>query len=700
MAPSLERPRRSYATGALITVGCLALFTAIRSGPDEKSEVGNADLTPQEGAAPVLSPLGFAADVITIDIKKVRWIWWPIILYLFWGMAYVCDEYFVRTIDVISDRFSIPDDVAGATLMALGCNGPEMALNTIAIFSPSNIGIGAVVGGEVFNVLVIIGSAVLATPSMYLPVKLGNFNFFRDVVFYLVSVAMLYWVLKNGSVSPFHASMLLVGAVCYTLTVVFSSKISTFLTARKGLMRTSSRRFTTRFSIRGLSPKAASSDSVDDDGASDISSEPDAETIEAWAQAKQCREPTQGSVLGVRVDVRNRMMDRGHRVDMRYLWLREDALVVSTLVDPGGETTMFQRGISGIVFDHDAHTHDHHWHHGGLVNGPIFFDDHPQHALSGNVETVQSLTRPLLNEASHSKHGGETTVQSPPSINLPGFRDAPWEVIPLQDILYCERAGEDQKHFNLHVHQHDSNLGNLITLELSTKEEGVMDAWVNQLRQKLLDQRRTTTEAPPAKGVFSLFMEWGEWLQFPVKFFVARSIPDMDDPKQQHLYPLSFFMSMVWLAIFAFSVVKACDGIHNDFGISTDILGFTVAAAGTSFPNVFSGMCVAKQGKTSMAVANALGANVQNVFLALAVPWTIQSVFITHGPFPLVVDNLLPALLECVITLIPVVLIYICCGFSMPWWSGLIFLSTYLLYVVIAVGQQVSHCGTWPFWCH
>jgi len=393
-------------------------------------------------------------------------------------------------------------------------------------------------------------------------------------------------------------------------------------------------------------------------------------------------------------------MDRGHRVDMRYLWLREDALVVSTLVDPGGEPTMFRRGISGIVFDHDAHTHDHHWHHGGLVNGPIFFDDHPQHALSGNVETVQSLTRPLLNEASHSKHGGETMVRSPPSINLPGFRDAPWEVIPLEDILYCERAGEDQKHFNLHVHHHDSNLGNLITLELSTKEEGVMDAWFNQLRQKLLDQRRTTTEAPPAKGVFSLFMEWGEWLQFPVKFFVARSIPDMDDPKQQHLYPVSFFMSMVWLAIFAFSVVKACDGIHNDFGISTDILGFTVAAAGTSFPNVFSGMCVAKQGKTSMAVANALGANVQNVFLALAVPWTIQSVFITHGPFPLVVDNLLPAVLECVITLIPVVLIYICCGFSMPWWSGLIFLLTYLIYVVIAVGQQVSHCSTWPFWCH
>merc|ERR1712194_972531 len=56
--------------------------------------------------------------------------------------------------------------------------------------------------------------------------------------------------------------------------------------------------------------------------------------------------------------------------------------------------------------------------------------------------------------------------------------------------------------------------------------------------------------------------------------------------------------------------------------------GFTVAAAGTSFPNVFSGMVVSRQGKTTMALANALGANVQNVFLALALPWLMQSCFI------------------------------------------------------------------------
>merc|ERR1712014_483045 len=185
----------------------------------------------------------------------------------------------------------------------------------------------------------------------------------------------------------------------------------------------------------------------------------------------------------------------------------------------------------------------------------------------------------------------------------------------------------------------------------------------------------------------------------PVKLLAEITIPNMDAPDLQSWYPVAFVMSMAWLAIFAFSVVKACDGIHNDFGISTDVLGFTVAAAGTSFPNVFSGMCVAKQGKTSMAVANALGANVQNVFLALAVPWTIQSFFLVGGPFPMPVDNLLPAVLECAITLMPVVLVYMCSSFAMPKWSGGLFLLTYVIYVVFALGQQLSKCPIWPFPC-
>merc|ERR1712151_905074 len=108
-------------------------------------------------------------------------------------------------------------------------------------------------------------------------------------------------------------------------------------------------------------------------------------------------------------------------------------------------------------------------------------------------------------------------------------------------------------------------------------------------------------------------------------------------------------MSMVWLAIFAFGVIEICDELHAHFGISTQILGFTVAAVGTSFPNVISCIAVSKQGRTGMAIANALGANIQNVFLALALPWTIQAIF--QGPFIVTTGNITSSVVSMFVTL-------------------------------------------------
>jgi Ca2+/Na+ antiporter len=633
-------------------------------------------------------------------------------------MAFVCDVYFVRTIDVISEKFRIPDDVAGATLMALGCNGPELALNTIAIFHPSNIGVGAVVGGEVFNVLVIIGTALLATPSEYMPLKLGNFAFCRDVAFYAFSVALLYWALQDGEVSPGDTAILLSGALIYISVVTSSSRIRRFFSYELGegareLIRSASQGLANS-KLGLLSPfcseNPASIDTENGAAGSD-DAELDPELVEFWHQASGCKDPSEGCVLAVRADVRNRLMDRGHRVESRYMWLRGDALLVSTVLAPDADPRRAGRDKSSIVYDHDRKARDNHWHHAGLVNQPVFLSEQQTPKGAHELDTctptslsaafsatpISQLSRPLLNDGPKKiKSTGSFAMYVPPPIQLPGFRDAPWEIIPLEDILYCEHS-EDQTNFNLHVHQHDSNLlGKLITLEFTSGEVDVTARWVNAVRERLMEQRRRNTDAPPTKDGLELLFEWVEWLQFPIKFFVARTIPDMDDPKQQHLYPFAFLACMVWLALFAYSIVEVCDGIHDDFGISITALGFTVAAAGTSFPNVFSGMCVARQGKTSMAIANALGANVQNVFLALAIPWAVQSALHGGRSFPMVVDGLLPAVVSCYVTLAPVVAVYVGCAQSMPRWSGGLFLIIYVLYLVVTLGQQASCCSTWP----
>eukprot|EP00662_Eupelagonemidae_sp_cell21_P038481 gene38481-63535_t len=56
-------------------------------------------------------------------------------------------------------------------------------------------------------------------------------------------------------------------------------------------------------------------------------------------------------------------------------------------------------------------------------------------------------------------------------------------------------------------------------------------------------------------------------------------------------------------------------------GISELVMGLTVSAAGTSFPNVFASMLVARQGLGNMAISNAFGSNVFNIFVGLGFPW-------------------------------------------------------------------------------
>merc|ERR1740121_2857832 len=190
-------PRWALVSAKLATLPLLVFIVNLAVSVPLTAEVATASLSLSADANATTGSADSGVSEAEADVKEAetdvknskRWLWWPLILYLFWGMAFTCDEYFVRTIDVISERFEIPDDVAGATLMALGCNGPELSLNLIGIFRESDIGIGAVVGGEVFNVLVIIGTALLATPSCYMPLRIGRFNFGRDVFFYAFSVA-------------------------------------------------------------------------------------------------------------------------------------------------------------------------------------------------------------------------------------------------------------------------------------------------------------------------------------------------------------------------------------------------------------------------------------------------------------------------------------------------------------------------------
>jgi K+-dependent Na+/Ca+ exchanger-like protein len=138
------------------------------------------------------------------------------IFYMFWGLAIVCDDYFVTSLEDISEALNLSPDVAGATFMAAGSSAPELFTSLMGVFAVKNdVGIGTIVGSAVFNLCCIIGGTALFTPVVltidWKPIT-------RDVFFYGISIAAMIYVLYDGLVTLIEATGLI---VCYCMYVLF-----------------------------------------------------------------------------------------------------------------------------------------------------------------------------------------------------------------------------------------------------------------------------------------------------------------------------------------------------------------------------------------------------------------------------------------------------------------------------------------------
>lgn len=122
------------------------------------------------------------------------------ILILIYILSLVTDEFFIPSLDQISEKWHLPPTVAGASLMAMGSSAPELSIAMLALFKEcgahSDVGIGTIVGSAVFNILVITGvSAMVREARITLP------SVVRDTVFYLLSITLLLVVFWDGAVT-------------------------------------------------------------------------------------------------------------------------------------------------------------------------------------------------------------------------------------------------------------------------------------------------------------------------------------------------------------------------------------------------------------------------------------------------------------------------------------------------------------------
>jgi Ca2+/Na+ antiporter len=103
----------------------------------------------------------------------------------------------VPALNVIADYYKIPSDIVGATLMAAGASSPELLSSFVSLFiTHSSLGLGTIVGSEIFNQLIICAGSVYASKTGTLALDRAIVT--REVSFYALGIFLLYYALQDS----------------------------------------------------------------------------------------------------------------------------------------------------------------------------------------------------------------------------------------------------------------------------------------------------------------------------------------------------------------------------------------------------------------------------------------------------------------------------------------------------------------------
>ncbi|KAJ8683433.1 hypothetical protein QAD02_019225 [Eretmocerus hayati] len=146
-----------------------------------------------------------------------------IAIYTFLGLAIVCDDYFVASLDRICEELKLSPDVAGATFMAAGSSAPELATVIIGVFfAKDDIGVSGVIGSAVFNIMFVISVCGLCTTTVS---KLNWWPLCRDCFFYFISILVMLIAMANDYVSWPEALFMLIMYVVYCVALAFNTRL-------------------------------------------------------------------------------------------------------------------------------------------------------------------------------------------------------------------------------------------------------------------------------------------------------------------------------------------------------------------------------------------------------------------------------------------------------------------------------------------
>ncbi|XP_059374629.1 sodium/potassium/calcium exchanger 2-like isoform X3 [Carassius carassius] len=174
-------------------------------------------------------------------------------------------------------------------------------------------------------------------------------------------------------------------------------------------------------------------------------------------------------------------------------------------------------------------------------------------------------------------------------------------------------------------------------------------------------------------------------LILPIVLPLWITLPDVRKASSKKFFPITFLGAICWIAGFSYLMVWWAHQVGETIGITEEIMGLTILAAGTSIPDLITSVIVARRGLGDMAVSSSVGSNIFDITVGLPFPWLLYSIINSMRPVQVSSNGLFCAIVLLFIMLLFVIISIAACKWKMSKLLGFIMFLLYMVFLVVSV---------------
>nr|XP_004662610.1 sodium/potassium/calcium exchanger 1 isoform X3 [Jaculus jaculus] len=610
----------------------------------------------------------YPPDLFSVEERRQGWVALHVfgMMYVFVALAIVCDEYFVPALGVITDKLQISEDVAGATFMAAGGSAPELFTSLIGVFiSHSNVGIGTIVGSAVFNILFVIGTCALFSREI---LNLTWWPLFRDVSFYILDLSMLILFFLDSLIAWWESLLLLLAYALYVFAMKWNKQIE--LWVKEQLSKRPMAKVMALGDLNKLPSvltRGSSSASLHNSIIRSTIYHLMLHSLDPLGEARPSKDKQDSLTQEARAQPQAKAESSPDEEEPAEL----PAVTVTPApaADVKGDQEEDPSGQEGVD---------------GAEGTEEMTGEDGETQREGETEA----------EGKGEEHEGETEAEGKGD-ECEGETEAEGKGDEREGETEAEEPAEDGEVRGGEAEVDAKNEGEAKDEKGGDGEEGSDggDSEEEEEEDDDDDEEDDDDEDEDEEREEPLSLEWPESRQkqaiylflLPIVFPLWLTVPDVRRQESRKFFVVTFLGSIIWIAMFSYLMVWWAHQVGETIGISEEIMGLTILAAGTSIPDLITSVIVARKGLGDMAVSSSVGSNIFDITVGLPVPWLLFSLFNTLQPVPVSSNGLFCAIVLLFLMLLFVIFSIASCKWRMNKILGFTMFLLYFVFLIISV---------------